>query len=179
MRRNKLIVAIAALLIFATGAWYWGSPLLAMSQLRDAARGGDEQELKEAIDFPSVRESLKSQLSAQMALRVTEAKEKGGFEALGAALAMGMVGPMIDGLVTPQFIAGTIQRGKMQRDEAAAPAGEDAEWSIERDGFSRFRATPAAPTGEKVPTLVFDRDGIDWKLVDIEIPAGAFDTSAN
>lgn len=179
MRRNKLIVAMIALLIVATGAWYWGSPLLAMGQLRDAARSGDEQELKEAIDFPAVRESLKSQLSAQMALQVADAKEKGGFEALGAALAMGMVGPMIDGLVTPQFIAGTIQRGKMQRGEAAAPAGEEVEWSIERDGFGRFRATPKAPAGENVPTLVFDRDGFDWKLVDIEIPTGAFDSPAS
>jgi len=178
MRRNKLIAAIVVLLIVAMGAWYWASPLLAMSQLRDAARSGDEQELKEAIDFPSVRESLKSQLSAQMALQVADAKQKGGFEALGAALAMGMVGPMIDGLVTPQFIAGTIERGKMQRGTEAEPLGREVEWSIERDGLGHFRATPIAPAGESVPTMVFDRDGFDWKLVDIEIPTGAFDTPA-
>jgi hypothetical protein len=178
MSTNKLIAAIGVLLIVACGVWYWASPLYAMTQLRDAARSGDADRLKEAIDFPSVRDSLKSQVSAQMALQVADAQAKGGFEALGAALAMGMVGPIIDGMVTPQFIAGTIERGKLQRESEAATEGEEAEWSIERDGLDHFRATPLAPDGERVPTLVFDRDGLGWKLVDIDIPIGAFDSPA-
>lgn len=49
---------------------------------------------------------------------------------------------------------------------------EPADWIIERDGIDQFRATPKRKDGEKVPTLVFRRDGLGWDLVDIEIPEG-------
>lgn len=62
---KKLIgLAVAALLV--GGGAYAGSPYLAASNLKDAAISGDADQLESQVDFPAVRESLKSQISAAL-----------------------------------------------------------------------------------------------------------------
>jgi hypothetical protein len=56
---------------------------------------------------------------------------------------------------------------------------EEVEWAIERDGLDRFRARREAPKGQRVPTMVFVRDGLGWELVDIEIPKGGLGSGPN
>lgn len=162
-------VAIAAVI-----AWYFASPGYAMMQLRDAALERDEAGLEQSIDFPRVRESLKVDFKAQLATEMTSGETE-GFEALGAAMAMAMVDPMIDGFVNPQTMSRMITEGKLKRSEdgEAATSSKDLEWSIERKGFSSFRAVPDVSEVEDPPSLLFERDGLGWKLVEVEIPDGA------
>jgi hypothetical protein len=166
---------MAALLIVAGAAWYWGSPAYAMHELKGAAIAGDKDDLKKRIDFPKVRESLKGQMSAMMAAEMTKPENDNGFAAFGAMLGMALMDKMIDGFVTPEAMSAMIKQGKMQRDGDAANGadGTPAEWTIERHGFSRFTATPKAAPGEKPPSLVFDRDGLSWTLVRIDLPSGS------
>ena len=42
---------------------YLGSPYLAVRSFKDAARSADVHKLEAAVDFPAVRENLKSQMS--------------------------------------------------------------------------------------------------------------------
>ena len=122
-----------------------------------------------------MRESLKEQLRADMAAEMAKPENKtNGFGAFGAMLGMAMVEPIIDGFVTPASMSAMIKQGKMQRD-ADAPAqtsGKPADWSIEHKGLSRFTATPKAPAGQKVPSMIFEREDLGWKLVGIELPEG-------
>lgn len=172
--KNRLIFSAVVLVLLATASgWYVLSPGYAMSQLAEAARDGDEQQLKERVDFPRIRESLKSELRAKMAAELASPNTE-GFGKLGAAIGMAFVDTMIDGLITPESIGAMVRSGKMQKPgnadstdnmETSAP-----EWTIERNGLSGFRATPQ---GEKVtnpPSLVFERDGVNWKLVEIDMP---------
>lgn len=174
MRRKSLVV-VALVALFAAGVlWYFASPAYALSQLRDAAESGDKAQLEERIDFPKVKESLKSQFSALMMKEVAKAKEEegGGFAAFGAMMAMAMIQPMIDGLVTPEAMSNMIKEGKLKRakEAAPAPAAKPVDWSIDRDGLDRFRAIPTAEKGEEPPALVFERHGLGWKLADIDLP---------
>lgn len=196
--KKKWIVAVAVLLVLAVGGWYLASPPLAMKGLRDAAVAGDEAELDARIDFPSVREGLKEDLLAQMASEMAASGENDGMEAFGAALGMAFVGPMIDGMVTPEFIGRTVREGRMAgpgnvgaQEPVRAPTdastagsrtgegagdddGREIEWEIERDGLSYFRAIPQIDGGSEgagePPALVFERDGLSWRLVRIELP---------
>ncbi|MBH9536913.1 DUF2939 domain-containing protein [Novosphingopyxis sp. YJ-S2-01] len=171
---KKWIFGAAVLAAVLFGAWYFASPSYAMMQLKDAAEDGDADALRDRIDFPAVRESMKAQLSAAMAKKIAE-EPSDGFGALGGALAMGMVGPMIDGLVTPEFMAAMIEKGKAERkagqaDPAASTTNaKPVDWTIERNGFDRFRARPEGD--ESGAALVFTRDGIGWKLVSLDLPA--------
>lgn len=171
--RNLIIAALAAILL-AGVAWYFASPAYALSQLRDAAESGDKAELEKRIDFPKVKESLKGQFSALMMKEVAKAEEEegGGFAAFGAMMAMAMVQPMIDGLVTPEAMSSMIKEGKLRRakEGTVEQPGEPIEWEIEREGLDRFRVIPALKDGEAPTSLIFERHGFGWMLADIDLP---------
>ena len=170
---KKVVLAGAAAIVLAAGGWYWLSPGLAMNGLKDAALAGDKEELRDRVDFPAIRESMKSQMRAMMLVEMAKEKDN-PFAAMGMAFAGAIIDPMIDGMVSPDGIKVMVETGKMKNpDKSAAEQtnGEDTDWAIERRGFDRFTAHPKVKEGEKVPTLVFERDGLGWDLVDIEVPA--------
>ncbi len=168
MNRNKwFAVAVAVVLVLAVG-WYLASPAYALSQLKDAAESGEADELAERIDFPRVKESLKTQFKAKMAAEVAK-DDDNPFGAMGSMIAMAMIDPMIDGLVTAEGMSAMIQEGKLQREEAGATQPEPVEWVVERDGLNRFVAMPEDQRDEKTG-LVFERDGLSWVLVDLDLP---------
>ena len=175
MNRNRLIAAFAAVLVLAGVAWYFASPAYALSQLRDAAETGDKAALQERIDFPKVKESLKSQFSALMMAEIAKAKDKEGgpFAAMGGMFAMAMIQPMIDAMVTPDGMSTMIKQGKLQRTKqqaTAAPKAEATDWTIDHEGLDRFRATPKTVDGKPPVALVFERHGLCWKLADVDLP---------
>lgn len=180
MKQKTLILYLAAFILMVGAVWYFGSPSYAMSQLRDAAIEGNRDDLEERIDFPKVRESLKSQLSTLMAAELAKSEnQESGFGALGAMVGMAMIGPMIDGLVTPDSMAAMIQQGNIQRSEQQpeAPQKQPVDWEIERSGLDRFTATPKMPEGERVATMVFERNGLSWKLTGVDLPEGGLDNN--
>lgn len=173
---KKGLAAAVLLVIVGFGAWYSASPSLAMKSLREAAIEGDREELKDRVDFPAVRESLKAQVRAHMMAEMQKEKDN-PFAALGMAMAGAIVDPMIDGIVSPSGIKAMVQQGRMQTDPSqtkndAAPETKSVAWSIDRRGFDKFVATPKGATDQREPSLVFERDGLGWRLVDIEIPEG-------
>ncbi|MBU1605798.1 MAG: DUF2939 domain-containing protein [Alphaproteobacteria bacterium] len=179
MKKNAWIAGAAAVLIAGSAAWYFASPGYAMSELRDAASEGDADALEDNIDFPAVRESLKSQLKAEMMAQIAS-EETEGFGAFGGMMMLGMIDPMIDGMVTADGMARLIEEGRFAEPGTDAPVSEEEQvddWTIERDGISSFTARPVAPAGEKVPGLVFERDGLGWRLTEIDIPEGGLGAS--
>ena len=186
MSRNKILAAIIGVLVIAGVAWYFASPAWAMSQLKDAALAGDRTELAERVDFPAVRESMKSQLQTAMMAEMAKQSSSGeqdGWAALGGMIVMGLVGPVVDAAVTPDGIKMLVERGKLKgpgdaAQQTQAAQAEPPEWTITRSGFDRFTATPDVRAGQPAPSFVFKRDGLGWKLVDIEIPKEAFDRPA-
>ncbi|MCL9998145.1 MAG: DUF2939 domain-containing protein [Erythrobacter sp.] len=174
MKNRVFFGSLIALLIAGAGGWYFFSPGYAMTQLADAAREGDEGQLRQRVDFPRVREALKADLRAKLASTFAS-EETEGFGKLGAALGMAMIDPMVEGFVTPESIGSMVRNGKLTRpgekpDAQAKASPEEADWAIEREGISRFKAMPVAKNVENPPALVFERDGIGWRLVEIDLP---------
>jgi hypothetical protein len=175
---KKAILAGIAALVVAAGGWYWLSPGLAMQGLRDAALAGDKDELRERVDFPAIRESLKSQMRAMMVAEMAKEKDN-PFAAMGMALAGAIIDPMIDSIVSPDGIKVMVESGKMKNPDkpvADQTKGEEAEWEIERRGLDKFIARPKATESDKAPLLIFKRDGLGWDLVDIEAPTARAST---
>lgn len=170
--RKWLLAVVAAVLVLG-GSWYWASPSLAMRNLRDAAISGDRDDLNSRVDFPVVRESLKSQFKTAMMTEMAKQKDaNSGFAALGAALAMSLVDPFVDAMVSPEGMKKMVENGKFAKPGDTDQSSDTApEWQIERKGLDRFTASPKTADGSKAPTLVFHRDGLGWKLVDVVVPA--------
>jgi len=107
-------------------AWFYWSPRAAARDLRKAAMTGDVEDLRRLVDFPLVQEQFKADLKANM-LRMIDTSQNSGF---AGALAAGLGGLMVDGLVTqvvsPSGIAD--QSVWTQKDVGPCPRPHDREW---------------------------------------------------
>lgn len=174
----KKWVAVAVALLLIAGGFYFGSPYLAVRSLQAAAAGGDKDALEQKVDFPAVRESLKSQMSAALMAKIQTdpAMKDNPFAALGAALLPTMINGMVDALVTPDAIAAAV-RGQKPGEKAKLEANPDLASETEWVGLDRFRVKSRnTKTDEEGPSLLFERRGFaSWKLIKMELPPTLFD----
>jgi hypothetical protein len=174
---KRIVLAIAVILVAGvTAYWYW-SPYLAMRELRDAAVAADAGRFNEHVDFPKLRESLKSQFSARMNQEMGE----GPGNAFGSMLAHALVDRMIDVAVRPETIMFAMREGKFKIENKGAGEGtqntggrKKVAWSTERQGLNTmvFHVEGDRGAGSKDNmALVMQREGFaNWKLTDIRLP---------
>lgn len=169
----KKWIAIGVALLLIVGGVYFGSPYYAAHSLRNAAREADTDKLEAGVDFPAVRENLKSQLSAAMTAKMQNDPEmrSNPFAGLGMALMPAIVDRMVDSLVTADGIAAVV-RGQRPADRAKMDANPDIESSTEYVGLDRFRVRLRnTRLNEDGPSLLFERRGFaTWKLIKLEMP---------
>lgn len=177
----KIKIAIGSMILLLAGlAGYWHySPYLVMSSMRSAAEQRDAQAFNAHVDYPRLRESIKSQMNEVMAAPIADAPAGNtGFAAMGAALARAIINPMIDMMVSPEFMMTAMKKGDLGVSGAQPDTGAQAEldkkveWTIQRDGVNRVVATPITDTKpqDKQPSVVFERSGFaTWKLVSVHL----------
>lgn len=174
MRSRRIIIALGALLaVAAVAGWAVLSPAWTLRQMAAAAQTNDTDRLASYVDFPALRASAKSQLRQQLVSGVTGGQ---GLDALGAMVALSLVDPAVDAMITPQ----ALQAAFANRGRQAAPAAPSAPGArslpglprlpenaqIDRQGFDRFTLRdPARPDRG----LRFERRGLGWRLVGIEL----------
>jgi hypothetical protein len=183
MRLKKWLIGLALVLVIAATTWYFASPAWTLRQMAQAAESKDAEKLGGYVDFPAVRESTKAQLKAQLVGEMGGTQTQ-GFEALGAMIAMRMIDPMVDAIVTPEALQTAFARQQAAQATPApgAAAGEatnnarqgfdgisvpeNAE--IVRDGLDRF--TLRDKTKPKGGGLMFERRGLGWRLTRVDLP---------
>jgi hypothetical protein len=174
-RRISLVVALVAILV----GLYFGSPYWTLHQMRSAAQAGQGDKLAGYVDFPSVRESIKTQLLAAMAGQMKDGGKDNPFAAFGNMIAATMVNGMVDAMITPDGLVRIMEQGKLQRDTAATappaspvvadtPSASAMPPRINREyeGLEVFKVTMFDPSNDKpLMQLVLNRDGFfGWKL---------------
>jgi len=180
MKKTVGTIVLICALIFAA---YVASPLLAVHGFIGAARSGDPDKLEANVDFPAVRDSLKSQLGAALMVRMQSDPDMkdNPFAGLGMMMAPTIVDRMIDTMVTPDGIAAMVRQGKLHEDAGAAktPAGP-VDYDYGYLGLDRFRVTLNGKDATNPLKLIFERRGLfSWKLVKIDIPDSVFDDKAS
>jgi len=184
---KKILLAGLLMLAASFGGWYFASPGYALMSLHDAVKAGDAGAMDDHIDFVSVRESVKSSIKAKMADEVT-GPDADPLAALGMAMADTLLDPIVDGMLTPEGMAAIIARGKDIDDAGDIPGNIGAavdqndnsigdppadsksktpNYEIKREGLSKFTVT--FPDDPDAPDLIFKRDGLSWKLSDIDL----------
>jgi hypothetical protein len=163
-------LAVAALIIAAGVTWYLASPGWTLHQMKAAADANDPGALNSYIDYPALREDLKAEIMDQM---MAEAKkDKSGFGGLGLAIGTAMIGPVIDGLVTPSGMRAALMAKRDHAQTKGAPRAASAlrvpdDPVIVRRGFSEFLV---ASKQHPKSGLVFKRHGLSWKLSGVDLP---------
>ena len=164
------MLAAAVLIIAATATWYFASPIWTLHQMKAAADANDPDALNSYIDYPALREDLKTEITGRMMEEAS--RDRSGFRGLGLAIGATMVGPVIDGLVTPAGMqaALTAKHDQGETNAAAQPATAlrlPDDPVITRRGFSEFLV---ASKRQPRSGLVFKRHGLSWKLSGVDLP---------
>lgn len=163
----KIAAVVAALIAIAASAlWYFESPAWTLKGMKDAAQSHDAEALNAYIDYPALRESLKAELMARMMAEAQ--KDKSGLGALGMAFGSALMGPMIDGLVSPAGMRAALLANRQESTASAASALHmPKEPVIIRRNFSEFLVTAKDQPNSG---LVFKRHGLSWMLSGVELP---------
>ena len=174
-RKFTMLIALIAILLVGG---YFGSPYYAAKQFKDAAMSADADRLDEAVDFPAVRENLKSQLSAAMMAHLQDdpSMKNNPFAGLGAMMAPVIVDKVVNAYVTPEGISALV-KGKKPNDAQATGMNPDIAFKYEWVSLDRFRVnTSNVKTNEAGPSVLFERRGIfSWELIRFTLPSTLFD----
>lgn len=186
IRIGKLgLVALLAAFIAIAAYWYL-SPFLAIRQMQSAAKAHDADAFNTHVDYPRLRESLKSQISERMTRQMgTSTDAKSPFGALGSMLGMAMVDKLVDAMVRPETVMRGMQSGQFgpqAPDADAEPAGtsdtskkqsERPKWTYVRKGSDiliAYQAGSGEPDDTKMK-IVFERSGFaNWKITELQMP---------
>jgi hypothetical protein len=161
--KSALLSVVIAVLVAGVAAV--ASPLLGLQSLRDALAVRDATGLAPLVDADRLRASVSARVRAR-------------YENGGAQLpADPMIVPLVEKLVTPEgLIAAVCDGGAIAADNhrgAPCPVyGSLA--NIRFESVNRYSAA-LTEDGRVAATVVMDRAGLRWKLVDLVLPATAYD----
>ena len=175
---DRKLIWIGAAAAVALGGAYFASPLLALKSLQGAIGAGDAKKLETLVDFPEVRENLKTQVTAMMGA-------KAGEDPKMAAFASMLIGGLVETMVTPDGMLKILAAGdiSLKDKDGAKPATSDPDkprtpakvTGMSYLDFSHFRAQLAPEKGQAEGMgLVLERRGLfGWKLTRLELPKEA------
>jgi hypothetical protein len=135
-----LIVALVVAVMAALGYAY-ASPYVALGRLKSAIDARDAQAISEYVDFPSLRISLKQQVTEELMRRIDAVKKDNPFAVLGALIGSALIGPLVDAYATPEGVA-ALMSGLPPRGN---PGERPPEWSNQPPAGNAPGNTPAAP----------------------------------
>lgn len=170
------------LCVVAVVAAFMAMPLLTVRALVAAAKTGDQAALERLVDFPALRESAKTELTARLMSEVREdpRSQDGALGGLGMMLAPLLVGGAVDALVNAPTIATMVRTADLP--DPADPEGvPDAETTGAEDrirqsygyrDLNTFVLTLTDPDRPDAPLkLLLKRHGLfGWKLAGIDLP---------
>lgn len=180
MSRKVLIGAVLTAFAIVSLA-YLGSPVLAVKLLVKAAEAGDEAALERKVDFPALRQSLKSEMVEAMneEMRDRPGGLGRGLGALGMALAPSFIDGAVDAMVTPGMVIRVVRTGRRpQADDAQSPHDTNPSSEPELHRAMGYRdlntfviRLSRKDRADKPLRLLMTRKGLfEWKLSGVEFP---------
>jgi tetratricopeptide (TPR) repeat protein len=177
MSKEGKLAIVTVLITF--GVWFYFTPYLAVRGMKSAAEEQNAAQLSRYVNFPTLKESLKAGFNAQIASEIVQMKEANPSAALGAAMAVALVNPMVDAFVTPESLA------MVMKGENPQPGGEnsqmkkfdpDVNMSMSYEGFDHFVVMVKKKNNNDEPIgFVFNREGLfSWKLSALRLPTHQF-----
>ncbi|HDR9001678.1 DUF2939 domain-containing protein [Burkholderia vietnamiensis] len=104
-RLKPLLIAMLIVAVLAAIGYAYASPYVALGRLKSAIDARDAQAVSEYVDFPSLRISLKQQVTEELTRRIDAVKKNNPFAVLGALIGSALIGPLVDAYATPEGVA--------------------------------------------------------------------------
>nr|WP_241025856.1 DUF2939 domain-containing protein [Burkholderia sp. Tr-20390] len=136
-----------AVAIVAAIGYAYASPYVALGRLKTAIDARDAQAISEYVDFPSLRISLKQQVTEELMRRIDAVKKNNPFAVIGALIGSALIGPLVDAYATPEGVA-ALMSGLPPRGN---PGERPPEWSNLPPGSNTPAANPTPPASAAAP----------------------------
>jgi hypothetical protein len=171
--KKTVIIATAVSTVIAAivsgGAYY--SPYLTFNNMKNATANRNADALSQEINFPSLRTSIKENITAQVLKQLSGAEASAGLPKITPAIVEKMVSSKVDKVVTPEGleqlmldkIPGTkIDLSHLEQDIAKSDI------NMGYESFDRFVIHIIDKANRtKDVSLILRRDGLAWKLAAI------------
>ncbi|MFN3669820.1 MAG: DUF2939 domain-containing protein [Brevundimonas sp.] len=181
--KKSLIGGLVAAAVIAFGVAWAVAPVVAAQALIRAAKAGDERKIEHLVDFPSLRESLKTELNAELAARMDRDPRvtERGLGGLGMMLAPMILSGAVDAVVTPEVVAQMVRTAeapdptrRADPDPADRADGNDIHQAWGYRSLDEFAVTL---TDRDRPddrlALILERRGLfAWQLAAVDLQAG-------
>ncbi|AOI92251.1 hypothetical protein WS58_05035 [Burkholderia pseudomultivorans] len=144
-RLKPLLIVVMAVVVVAAIGYAYASPYIALDRLKSAVDARDAQAVSEYVDFPSLRISLKQQVTEELMRRIDAVKKDNPFAVIGALIGSALIGPLVDAYATPEGVA-ALMSGLPPRGN---PGERPPEWSAPPGGAPGAESTapPASTAG--------------------------------
>ncbi|KWA08784.1 DUF2939 domain-containing protein [Burkholderia territorii] len=149
-RLKPLLIVVLAVAVLTAIGYAYASPYVALGRLKSAIDARDAQAVSEYVDFPSLRISLKQQVTEELMRRIDALKKDNPFAVIGALIGSALIGPLVDAYATPEGVA-ALMSGFPPRGN---PGERPPEWSSapSGDAIGSARGTsPANPASVPAP----------------------------
>ncbi|KVL36284.1 hypothetical protein WS97_11495 [Burkholderia territorii] len=149
-RLKPLLIVVLAVAVLTAIGYAYASPYVALGRLKSAIDARDAQAVSEYVDFPSLRISLKQQVTEELMRRIDALKKDNPFAVIGALIGSALIGPLVDAYATPEGVA-ALMSGIPPRGN---PGERPPEWSSPPSGAATGSArgtSPANPASVPVP----------------------------
>ncbi len=173
--RKKFSIFILPVLTFI--AYLIASPFLTVSHIKAAVRNRDSQKLCEKIDFPSLRQNLKSQFNAKIVEEAGTDLDDNRLGSYALAFASTFADGIVEVFVTPEGIAALMEKGEFLKDRPEADFEDTFKTFTEVFRESRFSFSSINSFSVWVSNdvdeeirFVFRRKGLDWRLSNVIVP---------
>lgn len=174
--RGLLIGGVIA--AFACGGGLYASPYFTLYQMYQAVERKDVQGISAHVDFPALRESVKTNLQT-VVNKETSQQSNPLMGLLGSVMSGFVLDPVVDQLVTPSGVAALLEGQQLQlgkRDgQAQFTQGDSSSTPDVKAGYESFNqfAVSVKPKVDDVEpvTLLLSRDGLGWKVSGVRLPS--------
>ncbi|MCA8294688.1 DUF2939 domain-containing protein [Burkholderia sp. AU30198] len=146
-RLKPLLIVVLAVAVVAAIGYAYASPYVALGRLKSAIDARDAQAISEYVDFPSLRISLKQQVTEELMRRIDAVKKNNPFAVIGALIGSALIGPLVDAYATPEGVAALMSG----LPPYGNPGERPPEWSNLPSGSNAPGNTPAAPAANPAP----------------------------
>jgi hypothetical protein len=174
--QNRGLLIGGVILAFACGGGLYASPYITLYQMYQAVERKDVQEISSYVDFPSLRESVKSNVQTIMAKETSQGQNP-LLGLLASTIGGAVIDPVLESVVTPSGVAALLEgqqlhlgeKGKKSSFEQGTTAPDV---KAEYESFDQF-AVSVKPKGEDVEpvTLLLSRNGFSWKISGVRLPS--------
>jgi hypothetical protein len=172
--RGLLIGGVIA--AFACGGGLYASPYFTLYQMYQAVERKDVQAISDHVDFPALRESVKTNLQT-VVKKETSQQSNPLMGLLGSVMGGFVLDPVVDQLVTPSGVAALLegqqlQLGKQDGQAQLTQGRGDTDVKAEYESFNQFAVSVKAKGNDVEPvTLLLSRDGLGWKVSGVRLPS--------